>query len=74
MLVITILTDLKPLVTCFFDFCLQHLDIHLHHSPLLSKETSSFWSMLLLAWASLVTQLVKDAPAMRETWVGSKGW
>ena len=29
MLVITVLTDLKPLVTCFFDFCLQHL----HNTP-----------------------------------------
>ena len=30
--------------------------------------------MLLLAWASLVTQLVKNPPAMWETWVGSVGW
>ena len=26
------------------------------------------------AWASLVTQLVKNPPAMRETWVRSLGW
>ena len=25
-------------------------------------------------WASLVAQLVKDPPAMRETWVQSLGW
>ena len=25
-------------------------------------------------WASLVAQLVKNAPAMRETWVQSLGW
>ena len=25
-------------------------------------------------WASLVAQLVKNPPAMRETWVGSLGW
>ena len=25
-------------------------------------------------WASLVTQLVKNPPAMRETWVRSLGW
>ena len=25
-------------------------------------------------WASLVTQLVKNPPAMRETWVWSLGW
>ena len=26
------------------------------------------------SWASLVAQLVKDLPAMRETWVWSLGW
>ena len=26
------------------------------------------------SWASLVTQTVKDLPAMRETWVRSLGW
>ena len=26
------------------------------------------------AWASLVAQLVKNPPAMRETWVQSLGW
>ena len=26
------------------------------------------------SWASLVAQLVKHLPAMRETWVGSLGW
>ena len=25
-------------------------------------------------WASLVAQLVKNLPAMRETWVQSQGW
>ena len=25
-------------------------------------------------WASLVTQLVKNSPAMQETWVRSLGW
>ena len=29
---------------------------------------------LLYSWASLVAQLVKNPPAMRETWVGSLGW
>ena len=28
----------------------------------------------LLVWASLVVQLVKNPPAMRETWVRSLGW
>ena len=29
---------------------------------------------LQYSWASLVAQLVKNQPAMRETWVGSLGW
>ena len=29
---------------------------------------------LQYSWASLVTQLVKSLPAMRETWVQSLGW
>ena len=29
---------------------------------------------LQYSWASLVAQLVKDSPAMRETWVWSLGW
>ena len=29
---------------------------------------------LLYFWASPVAQLVKNLPAMQETWVGSLGW
>ena len=29
---------------------------------------------LQYSWASLVAQLVKNLPVMRETWVGSLGW
>jgi len=29
---------------------------------------------LKYSWASLVAQLVKNLPAMRETWVRSMGW
>ena len=29
---------------------------------------------LLYSWASLVAQLVKNPPAMQETWVQSLGW
>ena len=29
---------------------------------------------LLYSWASLVDQLVKNLPAMQETWVRSPGW
>ena len=33
------------------------------------------WSYpLQYSWASLVSQLVKKLPAMRETWVRSLGW
>ena len=31
-------------------------------------------TFLLFNWASLVAQLVKDLPAMLETWVQSLGW
>ena len=30
--------------------------------------------MLQYSWASLVAQLVKNPPAMQETWVRSLGW
>ena len=30
--------------------------------------------LLQYSWASLVAQLVKNLPAMRETWVQSLGW
>ena len=30
--------------------------------------------MFLMAWASLVAQMVKNLPAMLETWVQSPGW
>ena len=29
---------------------------------------------MLISWASLVAQLVKNPPAMRETWVRFLGW
>ena len=33
-----------------------------------------FCQVLILNWASLVAQLVKNLPAVRETWVWSLGW
>ena len=30
--------------------------------------------LLQYSWASLVTQIVKNLPAMQETWVQSLGW
>ena len=32
------------------------------------------WLPIQYSWASLVAQLVKNPPTMRETWVGSLGW
>ena len=39
---------------------------------LLEKEGIGY--PLQYSWASLVTQLVKNPPAMWETWVQSLGW
>ena len=30
--------------------------------------------MVLISWASLVVQMIKNLPAVRETWVPSLGW
>ena len=35
--------------------------------------TQSNWKILYM-WTSLVAQLVKNPPAMQETWVQSLGW
>ena len=35
---------------------------------------TQFLTVILQLWASLVAQLVKNLPAMPETWVGSLGW
>ena len=32
------------------------------------------FGLTLLFWASLVAQMVKNLPAMQETWVRSLGW
>ena len=34
----------------------------------------AFGTHLLESWASLVAQLVKNLPAMWETWIQSLGW
>ena len=41
-----------------------------------SKETPPplKWKGLMVSWASLVAQLVKNPPAMQKTWVWSLGW
>ena len=44
-------------------------------SPLSHKESGTTERLTLTySWASLVAQLVKNPPAMRETWVQLLGW
>ena len=33
-----------------------------------------YWVVYIYIWASLVAQMVKNLPAMWETWVRSPGW
>ena len=63
----------EHLVMCFMDIWM----------PSLEKCLFRFLPVFLLGWffscswavgASLVAQLVKNPPAMQETWVGSLGW
>ena len=41
---------------------------------LMSVKSSSFIDPFIIIWASLVAQLVKNLPAVQETWVRSLGW
>ena len=43
------------------------------HTPTLSWHIP-FSAFILVIWTSLVAQLVKNLPAMWETWVPSLGW
>ena len=46
-----------------------------HRHVLLPHEVhADFLIKMAIPWASLVAQLVKNLPAMRETWVRSLGW
>ena len=45
-----------------------------HSFTALRMLFSALFTWLKLNWASLVTQLVKNLPAMWETWVWSLGW
>jgi len=38
------------------------------------KENYEIWPDIGVLWASLVAKLVKNLPAMWETWVRSLGW
>ena len=42
--------------------------------PGLGRSAEEEISYLLCSWASLVTQTVKNPPAIQETWVQSLGW
>ena len=55
---------------------LPHPFEELHQICLLSEETDffSFTTAFKIVWVSLVAQLVKNPPAMLETWVRSLGW
>ena len=50
--------------------------ILVHHCPYLPHfiHLCAFFYPLQYSWASLVAQLVKNLPAMWETWVRSLGW
>ena len=39
--------------------------------PRMAEKAGSIWRY---TWASLVAQVVKNPPAMQETWVQSLGW
>ena len=42
--------------------------------PGLGRSAEGISYPLQYSWASLVAQLVKNPPAMRETWIQSLGW
>ena len=42
--------------------------------PGLGRSAGEEIGYLLCSWASLVTQMVKNLPAMQETWVQSLVW
>ena len=53
-------------------FFFQYLNMPVHSWLLLFLIQNHL--LTLLCWVSLVAQLVKNPPAMRETWVPSLGW
>ena len=42
--------------------------------PLSTFRVNSFYLGMLLAWPSPVAEMVKNLPAVQETWVGSLDW
>ena len=52
-----------------------HISLYGHSSVGICVGTSLLKRIpLILNWASLVVQMVKNLPAMQETWVQSLGW
>ena len=51
-----------------------HTRIHTHREELLCVQGQVFEHGHGPGWASLVAQMVKNLPAMQETWVQSLGW
>ena len=47
---------------------------HLPHPGIEPRSPTSVWQVVSLPQASLVAHLVKNLPALRETWVQSLGW
>ena len=59
----------------FYGFRFQ-ITVDSHGNHILEKGNKVLWFRLKLKmyWASLVPQMVKNLPAMQETWVWSLGW
>ena len=64
------------MLTCHLCFLLNEMSHHIF-CPFLNSIPWLFCvvsRLLSILWASLVAQLVKNLPAMRETWVQSLSW
>ena len=59
---------------CSWMICKKHLHYYFIKTIQISNILSSFVVKYSNSWASLVAQLVKNLPALRETWVRSLGW
>ena len=60
----------EPFAPC--SVLVQRFLLRLHGADV--KDEAAFDLILSKCWASVVAQLVKNLPTMRETWVQSLGW